>query len=64
MTMELKVPTIACEACAETITKAIKNSEPNADVKVNVEAKMVTVETNASSEKIKKAILEAGHEFE
>lgn len=63
MTIELKVPSIACEGCAETITKAIKNSEPNADVNVNVSTKIVTVKTNASESKIKQIITEVGHTF-
>lgn len=61
MTIELKVPSIACEGCAETITKAIKNNEPNAEVNVNVNTKIVTVETNASEDKIKLIITEVGH---
>lgn len=61
MTIELKVPSIACQVCAETITKAIKNSEPNAKVNVNIDTKIVIVETNTSESKIKQIILEAGH---
>jgi copper chaperone len=61
MNIELKVPSIACQVCAETITKAIKNSEPNAQINVNIDTKIVTVETNASESKIKQIIIEAGH---
>jgi copper chaperone len=63
MTIELKVPSIACNVCAETITKAIKNNEPNAEVKVNVEEKIVTVETTVSENEIKEIITKAGHTF-
>jgi copper chaperone len=61
MTIQLKVPTIACEVCAETITKALKNSEPNAEVKVNMETKIVTVDSKESVAKIKQLISDAGH---
>jgi len=59
--ISLKVPSIACDVCAQTITKAIKNSEPEAKVSVDVAEKVVSVETDASVETIKKAITEAGH---
>lgn len=62
--MQLKVPSIACEVCAETITKAIKNSEPNAKVSVDVDSKIVSVETNESEDTIKQVIIEAGHTVE
>lgn len=64
MIIELKVPSIACEVCANTITKAIKNSAPNAEVKVNVETKIVTIETEKSVDEIKQIITNAGHTFE
>jgi copper chaperone len=61
MSITLKVPSIACDVCAETITKAIKNDEPSANVKIDVANKIVTVETEASETKIKDAIISAGH---
>lgn len=64
MTMQLKVPSISCDGCADTITKAIKTHESGADVQVNVEKKMVTVETKASEESIKQIITAAGHTVE
>ncbi|NEO58608.1 MAG: heavy-metal-associated domain-containing protein [Okeania sp. SIO3B5] len=64
MTMQLKVPSIACGGCADTITKAIKTQESEADVQVDVEQKIVTVETKASEESIKQAIVAAGHTVE
>lgn len=62
--ISLKVPSIACDVCAQTITKAIKNSEPQATISVDVANKVVSVETEASVESIKKAIIEAGHTVE
>ncbi|NEQ78199.1 MAG: heavy-metal-associated domain-containing protein [Okeania sp. SIO2C9] len=64
MAMQLKVPSIACGGCADTITKAIKAQESEADVQVDVEQKIVTVETKASEESIKQAIVAAGHTVE
>jgi copper chaperone len=62
MTITLTVPSIACEVCAKTITKAIHNQQPEAKVSVDVPQKLVTVETTASIEAIKTAIANAGHE--
>ena len=61
MSLSLKVPSIACEGCAETITKAIKNNEPSAQVTVDVANKIVIVESQASATQIKDAIISAGH---
>ena len=64
MALQLKVPTIACNGCAETITDTIHTMEPDAKVDVDVKAKTVTVETQASEETIKQAIVAAGHTIE
>lgn len=64
MAIQLKVPSIACGGCADTITKAIKTQESEANVQVDVEQKIVTVETKASEESIKQAIAAAGHTVE
>ncbi len=64
MTMQLKVPSIACEGCAEIITEAIESLDAAAQVKVNLEAKIVTIDSKSSLESIKEAITEAGHTVE
>ena len=63
MTITLKVPSIACEVCASTITKAIQSQQPDAQVAVDVASKIVTVETTATPETIKTAIANAGHQI-
>ncbi len=64
MALKLKVPNIACEGCAETIAESIHTMEPDAKVEVDVKAKTVTVESKASEESIKQAIVAAGYEIE
>ncbi len=64
MTITLKVPSIACDACAKTITEAIKVHESDAQVKVDVPTKMVEVDTEASEESIKQIIVAAGHQVQ
>jgi copper chaperone len=63
MNITFKVPTIACEVCAKTITKAIQNLDHNAEVKVDVAEKIVTVTTEKTADNVKEAIIDAGHEI-
>ena len=64
MALKLNVPNIACDGCAETITESIHTVEPDAKVDVDVKAKTVTVEAQASEESIKQAIVAAGYTVE
>ncbi|MGK7935573.1 MAG: heavy-metal-associated domain-containing protein [Xenococcaceae cyanobacterium] len=64
MMIELKVPSMVCEGCVETVTKAIKTQEPNAKVNIDLDSKKVTVDTQASVESIKQVITATGHEVE
>ena len=64
MTLKLKVPSIVCDGCASDISESITTMEPDAKVDVDVPAKMVTVDAQASEETIKQAIVAAGHTVE
>jgi copper chaperone len=64
MTIELKVPSMVCEGCVETITKAIATHEPEAKVNIDLATKKVIVDTQASEESIKQIIVATGHEVE
>jgi copper chaperone len=57
----LNVPSIACEVCAKTITTVIKNTDPQAEVNIDVETKIVQVNTTKTLDIIQEAIIEAGH---
>ena len=61
MTLQLKVPNMACSACGETITKAIQAIDPAATVQTDPKTKLVEIETQASSEAIAEAIAAAGY---
>ncbi|HEY9649160.1 MAG TPA: heavy-metal-associated domain-containing protein [Coleofasciculaceae cyanobacterium] len=61
MTIELKVPSMACSACADTITKAVKTVDGDATVQADPKTKLVSVETQASEAAIKDAITAAGY---
>lgn len=62
--LELKVPSMVCDGCVETVTKAIKTHEPNAKVDIDLDSKKVSVDTKASEESIKQVITAAGHTVE
>jgi copper chaperone len=64
MALKLKIPNIACDGCADTITESIHIVEADAKVDVDVAAKTVTVESAASEESIKQAIVAAGYTIE
>lgn len=61
MTLQLTVPNMACSACSDTITKAIKAIDPNATVQADPKTKQVNVETQAAETAIKQAITDAGY---
>ena len=61
MTIELKVPDMACNACAKTITEAIHNLDSQAIVQTDTKTKQVTIETQASVSSLKEAIVAAGY---
>ena len=61
MSLQLKVPSIVCEGCAETITKALKHLDPETKVEVELSTKTVTVEGKPSENSMKQAITKTGH---
>jgi len=61
MTITLKVPSIACEGCATTITQAIQKGQECAQVSVDVAQKLVSVETTATVAQIQQLIESAGY---
>ena len=61
MTIQFKVPDMACGACAESITKAVQALDPSAEVQADTETKQVTIETQASESSVKNAIASAGY---
>ncbi|ELR98543.1 heavy-metal-associated domain-containing protein [Gloeocapsa sp. PCC 73106] len=64
MILELRVPSIVCEGCVETITKELKKNLPEAKVEINLETKMVSVDTRASEAEVKEIIIATGHTVE
>lgn len=61
MVLQLTVPKLACSACVNTITKAIKTIDSTATVQADPRTKRVSIETQASETAIKEAIAAAGY---
>jgi copper chaperone len=61
MTFRLKVPSMDCSACGDTITTAVMMVDPTATVQADPKTKQVNIETQASEAAIKNAIEAAGY---
>lgn len=64
MALKLKVSNLKCDDCAAKISESIKVMEPKAKVDVDVDSKTVSVDSGASPESIKQAIVAAGYHVE
>ncbi|HEY9659934.1 MAG TPA: heavy-metal-associated domain-containing protein [Allocoleopsis sp.] len=62
MTIQLKVPNMACSACSDTITKAVKSIDPGATVQADPKTKQVKIETQAPEDTVTQAIISAGYQ--
>jgi copper chaperone len=61
MTLQLKIPNMACSACGDAIAEAIKAIDSTATVQADPETKLVSIETQSPETAIKQAISEAGY---
>ncbi|BAY59461.1 heavy metal transport/detoxification protein (plasmid) [Leptolyngbya boryana NIES-2135] len=61
MSLQFTVPNMACSACSETITSAIKAIDPTATVSADPKTKQVNVETQASENRVKEAVTNVGY---
>ena len=61
MTLRLKVPKMACSACATTIAKAVQDIDSASTVEADIKTKFVTIQTAKSESEVRKAIASAGY---
>lgn len=64
MTLQLKVPSMACSACVDTISKAVKAVDPVAVIEADPKTKLVNVQSQQPDAVIKQAIADAGYPTE
>jgi copper chaperone len=58
--LEFDVQDMSCGHCASTITKTLKQLDPQAKVEVDLEAKKVRVESGEDRATLAEALTEAG----
>ncbi len=61
MPIEIKVPDMACSACADKIVDAIRKIAPHAITAADPETKLVIVTGESTIAQIKTAIIAAGY---
>ncbi|NEQ31422.1 MAG: heavy-metal-associated domain-containing protein [Leptolyngbya sp. SIO4C5] len=61
MKIQFNVPNMACDACATSITKAVKAVDSSAQVVAEPQTKRVEIETAASEGAVRQAIEQAGY---
>lgn len=59
--MELRIESMTCGSCAKSVTKAIQSVDPDAKVEINPAARLVKVDTSATSSALRKVLEEAGY---
>ena len=59
--LELTLPTMTCGHCVSVVTKAIKQTDPQALVEIDLASHRVRVETTEDRENIESAVAEAGY---
>ena len=58
----LQVEGMSCGGCVRSVTKSVQSVDSKARVEVDLAAKKVLVETDASLEAVKAAISDAGYD--
>jgi copper chaperone len=58
---ELQVEGMSCGGCVRSVTKSVQGLDGNAKVEVDLASKKVRVDSQASLDSVKSAIVEAGY---
>ncbi|MCY7371349.1 MAG: heavy-metal-associated domain-containing protein [Polaromonas sp.] len=59
--MEFNIPAMSCGHCVRAITEALKQTDPEAGVSVDLPNKQVTVQTTLQRGAVEAALKEAGY---
>ena len=60
----ITVPDMACGACADTITRTVKEIDPSASIDTNLDSKAVKISSGMHHETLTRAIKKAGYTVE
>lgn len=58
---KFKVESMHCMSCVHNIDDALKEVDPNTDLKADLKNKTLTIESSQSPESLKKIITDAGY---
>ena len=61
MTIELTLKDMSCGHCVKTVTQTVRQVDPSADVKIDLDTKRVRIETSGDAEAFKRALAEEGY---
>ena len=59
--IELRVEGMTCGHCVSAVTRAVKAVDPEANVRVDLEAKRVGVEGRSSADALSRVLADAGY---
>ena len=59
--MELKIDSMSCGGCAASVTKAVKQADPQAKVAVDLATKLVSIDTALDRATIVQSLNNAGY---
>ena len=59
--MKISVPNMSCDHCKAKITNALESTGGVENIVIDLEAKIVTVDTSRSFDEISNVIVEAGY---
>ena len=62
--VEIKVPGMSCGPCARAVTEAVRTVDPGASVEVDLETKLVAIDSSGDIGAIAAAIEEAGYKVD
>ena len=62
--VELTVNEMRCSPCARAVTEAVRSVDPAAEVEIEFDSKLVSIETDAEVGQIRAAIEGAGYQVE
>ena len=58
------VEDMSCGHCVNTVTRAIEQTDPDATINIDLESKVVAVDSPADDESLRQAMRSAGYEAE
>lgn len=62
--VELTVSGMRCGPCARAVTDAVRSIDPAAGVEIDLETKLVSIDSEADIGRLRAAIAEAGYQVE